>query len=302
MPPKGRLSNVSEDLVEALLDSRVLEQLGDALGDRISAVVEAKIEAKLQTLLGDFQKLKEESAQNSRVIVGLEAKVKTLNDENVALRTRLDEIDAYSRGENLLIYGLKESSYAEAASSRSAEGGLRGGMGRGARGGMTRAGGGTIVGGGALGVESDAIGLSETSLSSEDAVLKLCNDVLGVSVSRSDISVAHRLVKRRRVAPSEASQSRPETPAPLIVRFTNRRTRNAVFAARKLLANRMPGVYINEHLLPVRASLLKEARQLVKNKRLEGAWSSNGYVYIKLSNLPDSKPIRINDVKDLPRG
>ena len=59
MPPKGRTSNVgSEDLVEALLDPRILEQLGDALGDRIGSIVEAKLEIKLQALLGDFQKLK----------------------------------------------------------------------------------------------------------------------------------------------------------------------------------------------------------------------------------------------------
>ena len=80
MPPKGRPSNaanVSEDIVEALLDPRILEQLGDALGGRISSIVEAKLDAKLEALLGDYQKLKEESAQNSRAIASLETKVKS---------------------------------------------------------------------------------------------------------------------------------------------------------------------------------------------------------------------------------
>ena len=120
MPPKGRPSNatnVSEDIVEALLDPRILEQLGDALGGRISAIVEAKLEAKLETLLGDFQKLKDESAQNSRTIASLETKVKSLNDENATLRSRIDEIESYSRGENLILYGLKETSYAEVSSA-----------------------------------------------------------------------------------------------------------------------------------------------------------------------------------------
>ena len=159
----------------------------------------------------------------------------------------------------------------------------------------------SVVGGSSLTADHDATGLMETSLGSEDAVLKLCNDVLGVAVNRSDISVAHRLARRGRTSGS-TSEARPTAPAPLIVRFTNRRTRNAVFAARKSLALKLPGVYINEHLLPARALLLKEARQLVKSKKLEGAWSSNGCVYIKILNLPNSKLIKVNDLKDLPRG
>ena len=63
----------------------------------------------------------------------------------------------------------------------------------------------------------------------------------------------------------------------------------------------MPGVDINEHLLaPARAALHKEARQPVKNKKLEGAWSSNGCdVYVKIGNLPNSRPVKVNDPKDL---
>ena len=308
MPPKGRTSNgCSEDLVEALLDPRIIEQLGDALGGRIGSIVEAKLEIKLQALLGDFQKLKNENAENARKCAGLEVKVKCLGDENIALRSRLDEMEAYSRGENLIIYGLKESSYAEVTSARSTEGITRGGAGpRGTRGEIrgtvgdgVSVGGEPIVGGGSLVADSGAAGLLETSHSSEEAVLKLCNNVLGIDVSKHDISVAHRIVRRGR---DTTTETRPSTPAPLIVRFTNRRTRNAVFAARKSLASKMPGVYINEHLLPTRAALLKEARQLVKNKKLEGAWSSNGCVYVKIANLPNSRPVKVNDLKDLPRG
>ena len=63
-----------------------------------------------------------------------------------------------------------------------------------------------------------------------------------------------------------------------------------------------PGVYINEHLTPGRSGLLREARKLVKEDKLAGAWSMNGAIFVRLSDLPDSRPKRVSDVKDLPSG
>lgn len=123
-------------------------------------------------------------------------------------------------------------------------------------------------------------------------LLQFCNNVLDIPLTRDDISVAHRLPKR----PTDPH------PAAIIVRFTNRRARNAVYHARKTLATRKPGVYINEHLIKSRAVVLSEARKLVKAKKLQGAWTFNGAVFIRLSDLPDSRPIRVESIKDLPRG
>jgi len=134
--------------------------------------------------------------------------------------------------------------------------------------------------------------LAETSAASEKCVLGFITSVLGVPLSPADISVAHRLRKQK------AGLSH----APLIVRFTNRRARNAVFAARKKLSSYVPATFINEHLTKDRASLFYEARKLVKSKKLTGAWSYNGDIFIKLSDTPDSRPIRVNSISDLPRG
>ena len=89
---------------------------------------------------------------------------------------------------------------------------------------------------------------------------------------------------------------------PIIVQFTNRRVRNAVYAAHKMLSQKLPNVYVNEHFVKSHTMLLREARQLVKAKQLQGAWTSNGIVYIRLPGLPDSKPIRVDDMRDLPTG
>ena len=55
-------------------------------------------------------------------------------------------------------------------------------------------------------------------------------------------------------------------------------------------------------LFSVVANVFREARQLVKTKKLQGAWTASGIVYVKLSNLPDSRPIRVEEINDLPRG
>ena len=68
------------------------------------------------------------------------------------------------------------------------------------------------------------------------------------------------------------------------------------------LKGKKPAVYINEHLTPSRAGILKEARKLVREKKLSGAWTMNGSVFIKLFDLPDSRPKRVTDIKHLPSG
>jgi len=159
--------------------------------------------------------------------------VAVLEAENRALSTRVEELDAYSKGNNLIFHGLPQSSFAESAS---ADQGVSSGSQR------------------CYGVIEGQVGV-ETSVASETTVIQFVNDVLNIPLTRDDISVAHRLRK----LPNDSR------PAPLVVRFTNRRARNAVYAARKSLASYKPTVYINEHLTKERASLFREARLLVKS-------------------------------------
>ena len=65
----------------------------------------------------------------------------------------------------------------------------------------------------------------ESSAVTESAVLQLMNNELNVPVTSNDISFVHRL------------KSKPHQQAPpnVIVRFTNRKACNAVFAARRQL-------------------------------------------------------------------
>jgi hypothetical protein len=266
MPPK---KVITDDIVEALLDPRVVDALGKALGATISGIVEARLDAKLRELLDSVEALR---ADNTKALKA----VTELQRENDALRSRVDDLDVYSRMDNLIIHGIVESSFSDAASSRpSASGGTRRSVDR----------------------RPDDAGLTggplhETNAATEEAIVYFANNVLDVALTRDDISVAHRLGKRRN----------DQNPAPIIVKFTNRRARNAVFGARKSLANHQPRIFINEHLIKSRAELLSKARQLVKAKKIQSAWTNNGQIFIRLSDLPDSRPIRIDDLKDLPSG
>lgn len=132
----------------------------------------------------------------------------------------------------------------------------------------------------------------ETSQAIEQSVLKLCNEKLGINIRSADISVAHRMKKHRQ---TEAS------PPVTIVRFTNRKSRDAVYAARRHLKNNVVPIYINEDLTKSTAELFHEARKLVKQKILNSAWTTAGTVYIRETGEPNCRPRKIISTSELPR-
>src|SRR5271157_4706294 len=100
MPPK---SSKCDELIEALTDPRVIIALTKALGVVIAAAVDDALSKKLAPLRAIVDKL---TAQN--------LELRTALDEQCV---RIDEIECYSRRENIIIQGLPESSAAERASA-----------------------------------------------------------------------------------------------------------------------------------------------------------------------------------------
>ena len=125
MPPKGKpatkdpepiLSGLAADLIEALQDSRVIDALGKSLAPLIALSVEESLKKHLESLSIAVRELK---ADNVRLAKQCESTVK----ENERLQKvvdvhsrRLDDIESYSRSDNLIIRGLPERSAAERAS------------------------------------------------------------------------------------------------------------------------------------------------------------------------------------------
>ena len=150
----------TEDFVEALLDPRVLEALTKALTPlRVS--IEAALDNKLESFGATLRALK---ADNGR----LADQCKALATENAAMKTqltvcnqRVDELERYSRCDNLVIRGLPESSAAEMAS--------------------------------AAPPLQDGATLRESHRSVEASVITFVRKSLKIDIEPSDISTAHRI-------------------------------------------------------------------------------------------------------------
>jgi len=232
MPPKPSFS--LEQLVAAFSDEKVIEALAKALQPVIQTVVDTGID-RLQKEL------------NKR-----DARIEQLSKQNAALSTKLqnqaeylNQLETYTKLDNLVIQGVPLSSYAEAAASNES------------------------------GEAEDDDGADaprrENSATTETLVLDLFEKRLGVKVCAADISTCHRLRK---------SPKQPHPP--IIVRFANRKARDLVIGARRKLREvQHNSVYINEHLTRVTSAVYANARKLVKEKKLSKAWTYHGNVVVK---------------------
>lgn len=256
----------SSNLVTAVLDQKVLDALIKALTPVITTVIERCLDEKLKALLGDVTKVKALAEATEVRTTALEGALKKANEQITKMKAQIEDMDSYSKRDNLIIHGLKIQSFADAASVP------------------------------AMGQQTQSTRPLDGNVASvSDAVVELCQQQLGLNITLADISVAHRLGPSAR--PNSAS-ARPPSSA-VIVRFTSRRARDQVYAARKQLKVLRNSVYINEHLSSETSVLFKEARALVKGKMLHSAWTFNGHVYVKADESLTTRPKRITEMSQL---
>jgi hypothetical protein len=158
MPPKPKPT--ADDLVEALLDTKVVEALAKALSPFITLSIDEALGKRLEGLTSSLRDMKGEV---NRVNKHCDEVAK----ENAALKKvveeqdrRLEELECYSRSDNLIIRGLPEQSTAERAT-------------------------GTAL--------ADNPSMFDSHQSVEKTVLTFLKDSLDLDVSSQDISIAHRL-------------------------------------------------------------------------------------------------------------
>lgn len=259
MPPKTSKINI-EDLSEAILDSKIVESLAKALSPLITLSIEECLSTRLSALASQLDDIKRSHS-------ALAVHADELTKENVSLRkqlkdhaSRLDDLEAHSRADSLIIKGLPEQSYAESATMSSSS----------------------------LSDAPNSASANPTSyLAVESTVISFCKDTLKVDVSTSDISSAHRL----RVGPHDKVR-------PIIVRFANRRKKDEVYRAKKTLKNHS-NIYISEQLTKSASSLFFEARKLLREKKIHSTWTQNGVVYVKFTANMSIKPTIVKCLADL---
>jgi len=150
-----------DDFIEALLDARVVDALARALAPQISLSIEESLRSKLKAFESSIRDLKVENTRFGNKCDSIVKENDVLTKIVNAQSRRIDDLETYSRCDNLIIRGLPERSAAE------------------------RATGATTL--------DDGASLLDGQVSVESTVIDFCKDALGVVVSRGDISIAHRL-------------------------------------------------------------------------------------------------------------
>ena len=114
-------------------------------------------------------------------------------------------------------------------------------------------------------------GIGENTFENTDALVLKMAATVEADITLDEIDRSHRIGK------PTLGKTRD-----IIVKFSTFRARQKLYTARTNLKTRgYAGVFINEDLTKHRSGLLFSARTLVKQRRLIGAWSSNGTILIK---------------------
>ncbi len=129
-----------------------------------------------------------------------------------------------------------------------------------------------------------------TEENGEDAkqlVTQLVTHKMQVSHSHEDINLSYRVGKKTENMIS-----------PIMVKFSNLSFCRSLYQAKiKLHSVEVHPVYINEDLTKQRISLLHEARQLKRKRKIANAWNADGNIFIK--ETVDGIPINVEDNEDL---
>ena len=114
----------------------------------------------------------------------------------------------------------------------------------------------------------------------EKCVLDLFNTKLGVPITADEIDRCHPL----------GSQ--------VIVKFRYYKSKAAVFKAKSNLKNNPDKIFMTEDLTKNNHSIVQMLLQLRKSKQINGFWTQDAKIYLKVS-ADDDAPVRINSLSDI---
>jgi hypothetical protein len=157
MPPKPR--PLKEEIAEALQDPLVAESLAKVLGPFLSLSIDEAVGKRLDQLANTLREVKAENSRISRKLDETAAENDQLKKTLIEQTMRIDDLECYSRSDNIIIRGLPEGSLAERATAAT----------------------------------SLDDGISESHESVEKTVIAFVKDSLNVDINSHDISIAHRI-------------------------------------------------------------------------------------------------------------
>uniref|UniRef100_A0A1A8UJK6 Uncharacterized protein n=1 Tax=Nothobranchius furzeri TaxID=105023 RepID=A0A1A8UJK6_NOTFU len=109
----------------------------------------------------------------------------------------------------------------------------------------------------------------------------------GIEISENNIEACHVLSSRNR-----------KGKVSVLMRFVSRKMKNSLLKQAKKLKG--SEVYVNEHLTKYNAEIAKKARFLRKQKKIQGTWTANCKIFVKLNGTPEeAKILVIKSLEDL---
>ena len=157
MPPKIK----PDDLVEALLDGRVVEALAKALSPFINKTINECLAERLADITKSLVDVKQANDLLQNQVGLLKRENDGLRQQMTSQTSRIEALETYSRLDNPIVKGLPEQSYAERGSPAANH--------------------------------ADDTQSATSHLAVESTVLSFIRDRLHVECSPSDISTAHRI-------------------------------------------------------------------------------------------------------------
>lgn len=255
-----------ESMMETLLKPDVVKYFVDEVSCKVMKVIETQMNSFMSNLNAQLASITTRLATLESGLTQARTSAEQANKLAVDLQSRLLELERYSRQDNLIFHGLDYGSFAETISSIDDSAG-------------------------------EVTLNTRTNPTTEQVVNKFITSKLGLTVSKGDISVAHRLKSR---APAGASAQPGTRAQPIIVKFNSKQLRFDILKSRKLLKGTR-NVYINEHLSAHDNEIFAKARQLFKLNKIEKCWTTNGVTFIKRNKAPGvpDQPVKISNMAEL---
>jgi len=253
----------------------------------LEGIIQKAIDAALSVLRTELDKVFTEMNQR---IDNHSDEIVLLKNENAELHKRLNAVESYSRVDNLLFCGLPES---YASVSKAPLGPITRSSAT-LRSDSDQSGSNRDIdhSGGDMMLSADQSLQSESQESSLLAVINYCQNNLNIEVTPNDISAVHRLPK-----------GKYDRVRPVIVRFSNRRVRDQIFAARRRMrpsrTESSSIVYVNEHLSKTNEQLFSKCRMMYKNKQVARVWTWHGTVCVKRNDSRIVKVLSMDDLSNL---
>lgn len=253
----------------------------------LEGIIQKAIDAALSVLRTELDKVFTEMNQR---IDNHSDEIVLLKNENAELHKRLNAVESYSRVDNLLFCGLPES---YASVSKAPLGPITRSSAT-LRSDSDQSGSNRDIdhSGGDMMLSADQSLQSESQESSLLAVINYCQNNLNIEVTPNDISAVHRLPK-----------GKYDRVRPVIVRFSNRRVRDQIFAVRRRMrpsrTESSSIVYVNEHLSKTNEQLFSKCRMMYKNKQVARVWTWHGTVCVKRNDSRIVKVLSMDDLSNL---